>query len=294
MPVSANQTSSGNVADSSTEELHRLCKGTYEICKSLGYLIFSLDILPGLYIALYVFGFAVEKSINPIVLLFLALTAMILKIILNRYRQKADSMRRISAYNYSFGLNTLPSVYTTFKREAPVFVNYFAKRVPTENLNEYYEPSFGPGPTRYREIYAHSAFFTWDLQKSYSNILIALFLILVTTAVSMFYINSTTNLPLQTRFLNASTICSVLIILFIFRCFEGLINAKNSADVSKMVSDKLLKNDLKPDEINSIIMEYEFERATGELVPTFFYKLFRNSLKTDWDILKQEIKEPEN
>lgn len=278
-------------ADQNTEELHRLSKGTYEICKSISYLILALDIIPGLYIGIYVIGFKIDKAISPIILLFIAFLGMALKIVLNRHRQKADAMRRISAYNYAFGLVTPPSTFTTFKRESPPLVEFFSKNLPTTNLDQYYEPSFGPGPTRYREIYSHSAFFTWDLQKNYSNVLLLLFILLISSAVYFFYSNSTADLPIQTRFLNASTICSVLIILFIFRCFESLINAKNSADVSKEVSDKLLDNDLNNDEINSIISEYEFERATGELVPTFFYKIFRNNLKKDWDIRKKEIKE---
>ena len=275
----------------STKRLHDLTRGTFELCKKIDNVILVLEILPG--IAALIQTFIDVKFLDQLwvalIAMSLALFGLSLRILRRYYRTTADSMRRTSVRFYAND-NPVPQVtLTNFLSGLPGFVEEIGKKLPAENMDDYYKPTLPPGIKRHREMTACNSFFTWNLKKMYSWILGIISGILLFTSIYILYGIATSQSPLLQRLSIADLVYRVIIGIFLFKSINGFIATLLSTFALKNMANKIMKPNLADDEIIHHIIEYECERASGPLVPTIIYLMRRKRLNALWDLRRKDL-----
>ena len=273
----------------STERLHNLARGAFELCKKINNVIFVLEILPGI-AALIQTCIDVKFLDQPwiaLIAMSLALFGLLLRILGRYYRTTADSMRRTSVRFYAYDKPVPQTTLTNFLSGLPRGVETSAKKLPVENIDEYYETTLPPGIGRYREMTACNSFFTWNLQKMYSWILGFIFVILLAISVCILYGIATSQLSLLQRLSIADLVYTVIIGMFLFKSINGFFATLFSIFDLKTVANKIMNPNLSDDEILHQIIEYEC--AGGPLVPTRLYRMRRKRLNALWDLRRKDL-----
>ena len=276
----------------STKHLHNLARGTFELCKKIGYIAFVLEIL--LIIAASAQTFINVKFLDwlwvAFIAMFLAIFGLLLRILQRHCRATADSMRRTSVRFYANDNQVPQTTLTNFLSGLlGGYVERIAQKLPAGNMDAYYGTTLPPGIGRHREITACNSFFTWNIQKTYSWILGIISGILLLVFIYTLYGIATSEISLSQRILIAKSMYTIIIGIFLFRSANEFVVTLFSNSTLKTLANEIMKPNLSDDEIMHLIIEYECERASGSLVPTIIYLRCRKKLNTLWDLRRKDL-----
>jgi hypothetical protein len=165
--------------------------------------------------------------------------------------------------------------------DSPLGVDLLARRLPAQNLNEYYEPTMPPGGLRYAELYAHSAFYTWRQLRIQSWVTFIVPSIVIALCTVMVYrLAAQPGLPVD-RHAVLEAVCTVVLLVIGAKGLEAWWETYTSYRDIRPIETALL---LIPqgDELLETIDAYDIERAAGAQPWTLIYRIRRDRLAALW------------
>lgn len=262
------------------ERVHTRFRGASELSKLARLLALVVDCIAATLACLGIFG-ALKSPWVPLLIFILAVVSVAIRSFSATVRSFAHRCRRSSLRAFCSDADVDRITESNTAVDAPIGADWFAKRTPAQNLTEYYEPVCPPGEQRLRELYAHSAFYTWRLLRIYSRVA-SVWGVLV-FALSFFVIYGlATNPPApDTRDSVLEALCTVILVLLCIRAIETAVAANSSSNEARQIEEGLLK---KPSgqALAEIADAYDIERAAGPDVPTSLYRAMRNGLQRQW------------
>jgi hypothetical protein len=262
------------------EKIHKLFRGSNEIVKTSKLVALSLDLCAGSLAVAGIFG-TLKASWVPLFLLGLAVFSAIFRSLAAEVRSFAQKCRKTSLRAFSFGSDIDSTTTSDLAIDAPAFAELMAKIVPAQSLVDYYEPVSPEGETRFRELYAHSAFYTWRLLQVYSRIAFVWALIIFSISFGIIYNLAETSPQIEIRGAVIEGLCSVALVLLCVKAVEVAYAAHASSKETRQIEKSLLKG-LVGVSLAEAADEYDLALAAGLDVPTSLYRLMRNKLQQQW------------
>jgi hypothetical protein len=262
------------------EKVHARFRGSSELSKLMRLAALLVDVVAATFACLGIFG-TLKSPWVPLSLLVLAVVAALLRGLADAIRSFAQRCRRSSLRALCFDVDIDRVTESNTAVDAPLGTAWLANRTPPHSLAEYYEPTCPPGENRLRELYAHSAFYTWRLLRAYARI--AAFWAAIVFAVSfvVIYGLATTTVTPASRDAVLEALCTVILVILCVRAFETATAAKASSNEARSIEEALLKKPI-GQQLVEIVDAYDIERAAGPDVPTTLYRVMRNRLQTQW------------
>jgi len=274
-----------------SEDVHRLFRGAAEIGKLLTYIAWTLEVTIA---ACAAFGLlapnASLRSWLPLIVLLLAIVAVCFRTYAQSVRRYAERCRRESASSYAHGVDMQAGAVAFLHSDAPPLADWIARRLPAGSLAEYYDPKSTAGEGRLREVYAHSAFVTWHLLRSWSYTLAVIaFLLIITSFVIMYRIVIEPIAQLSSDIV-LDIMCSFILAFLFLRVLEAAISARSGTHDTRIIAERLTTRPLPSGAaLTSIINAYDFERSGGSLIPTVFYRYQRTRLARLWELCRRDL-----
>jgi hypothetical protein len=221
---------------------------------------------------------------RPITAFLLLVTAASARAYGAKVERFAEECRRVSARAFAIGSDIPIGQCSAFRSDAPMFARYLAQRLPASTLESYYEPTCGVGPDRLREVYAHSAFFTWRLLRTSAIVHGIGSLLLVLSTVLLMYALVTSDLPRPVRLRALDALFSVALGVAALRLVGASIRCAFSARGTRLIADALIGHPLPGGQLlDHLTRCYDFERMGAPQAPTILYKTMRARLSNDWN-----------
>lgn len=276
---------------SGLEQIHELFRGSAELSKIARAAALALDFAAAAIALIILFGpdRAVEKW-QPFVGLLLLIGSQLLVGYADSSYRFAERCRRLSARAFGVGKEPQPSEVAKLESAAPAIARWIAARLPARGLQAYYAPQAPPGPSRLREIYAHSAYYTWRVLEWYARIQssLAAFLLLGTFAFMYWLIVEAPPRETSLRILEA--LSSIILAVLGLQAFRAGQSAGASAREAKAVLDGLTTSPAPSgDRLDAILDHYDFSRTGRVPVPTLWYKFLRRRLAREWPTWRQAL-----
>lgn len=263
------------------QKIHSMFRGAAELMKCLRRIALLLELLAaGLSACGVVHGSVRWGGWGAFLILFLLLFAVFLRIWSRSIQSYSERCRRISARAFSQGNDVHPLVSSELD-DAPPFIEHFAKNLPAQKQQEYYEPTFPPGAARLKEMYAHASFYSWQLLRTSGQLYITLSLLLALAGLAAIYWTAIEQ-PSSTTAVRVLEIVSTLVLAsFAVRSADtGVASLRASCD-ARHIASKLLDTSNEA-QLSELIAEYDIERAGGPPVPTLVYRFQRTALERKW------------
>ena len=271
------------------ENVHSIFRGSIEAVKYCRLMAFLLDTTAA-GITIYGLTTSSPPGWRPFAVLILALAGVSLRRFSDHGRSHAQWCRRKSIRALAFGRDIDPGTESTARSDALPFSQWLGGFLPAKNLVDYYEPTLPVGDARLRELYAHSAFYTWRLQRMYASVSWFFVFSLLCVTVAVFYGLVLDNPPPNVRDIVLEALCSTLFILFGIRSFEAAIVSTCSANESRKIADALVEKPLPDDQrLMDLADEYDHQRNGGIDAPTALYRAARDRLQREWSLRKDAL-----
>lgn len=262
------------------EKVHRRFRGSSEVAKFFKSTAFLIDCASGIFACLGIFG-EWTYSYLPLIIFLMAIFSSILRWYADKAKAFAQTCRKTALRSYSFGKNIDSLTENNLEIAEPFFTEFAADRLPAQTVMEYYETTQPVGELRMRELYAHSAFYTWRLLKS-SSILVGIFsFLLFILCFSIIYRFAEGNFESSLKKAVLEALCTIALVLIFIRSLEFSLKSKSSFQNAMEVESKLLMP-ISGDELLSVVDTYEIERSSGADPSTIIYLFMRNRLQRQW------------
>lgn len=271
------------------ENIHLLFRGSSEVAKWLRFLAMLIEIA--------VATFAATNSLieifsplpwAPAASTFALILALVLRMRARSITAFAEKCRRSAVSAYASGADASAAAWTTAEADAPWLTRKWAGKLPTSTLDEYYECTRPPGASRFREIYAHSSFYSWRLLRATAKLhfAIALFLGGITCAVIYGLAAHPTAGPFSARLLDL--VCSFVLLVLFCKAFEASFGAWSSSIACKELAECFMKDE-GDDALRRYTIDYDIERASGPSIPTRLYRCKRDQLQRLWHSRREDL-----
>ena len=268
----------------SAEKVHRLFRGAGEYVKIFHGLALLMD-LAAAFVAIdgLVSDPALERDWEPLLVVLFALLGMVLRILAAPLDALAHQCRRLALHAYAFDREVDPAALSEVESRSSRLFESRAARLPARTLEEYYQPNCPPGPQRLREIYAHSAFYNWRLQRTQAWVAGILGSLLMVAVVTVTYILMVEPLQPGERALLIHGFYSIALAFFGLRALHRTVRSNASAAAMERLARSFIALPLPIDDaLNGLILEYEVERARMPPIPTQLYRVRRDWLEKQW------------
>jgi hypothetical protein len=277
-------------SENGVEHVHRLFRGSSEFVKRLLQLALVTEVIAAVV--------ATCRALDPDLpwpgWASLALAGVVLLGVASRMWAKqarafGERCRRVASSAYAYGL-TVPAVTrTSLAAQSPSLSLWLSERLPAQTLEDYFECTLAPGLPREREIYAHSAFYSWRLLDAAWRWYLALSVVFFLVGGGVIYsiAVSRPDPTLAGRLLDV--ICSVVFVVFMARAADAALEAFTSSGECKDVADQLaLGSSLERQ--RDLVIEYNIERTCGPTIPTWIYMRMRDALQAEWMQRRAELR----
>lgn len=262
------------------EKVHLYFRGSSEVSKWAKTTALFLDLFSGAIAIAGIFG-SLKYFWVPLFILGSAVLSSALRSYANNIRSYSQRARRTSLRAFCLEIEIDPLTASNFSIESPVLAEWFASKLPAQSMNDYYEPVSPKGEIRLRELYAHSAFYTWRLLRISSFLaFIWSSIVFVGSFVVIYYLaDAPRNIETTKGILES--LSTVALVILCVRGVEYATTANLSAKEVRSIEESLQK---KPHGRSLIELadSYEIERASGPDVPTIIYYFLRNKLQKQW------------
>lgn len=269
------------------EKIHARFRGASELVKVTRGLALLIDAGAATLACLSIFG-VYKSAWVPLVLLFAAIASVACKSWASSVRGYAQRCRRLSLRAFCLDEDVDRVTESNTEVDAPWGYEWLAARVPAQSLTDYYEQTCPPGETRLRELYAHSAFYTWRLLRRHSKIAIGWAVLIFVFSFIIIYGIATEPPAAATRNAVLEALCTVVLVLLCVQAVERAIESLSSVGEAREIEERLLKKPVGK-ELDEIVDSYDIERAAGPDVPTTLYRLMRNGLQKQWHERRKAI-----
>jgi len=262
------------------ENVHKKFRGASEVAKAARIGALVIDLAAASLACLGIFG-VYKSPWMPLALLFGAVLAVGCRSFASSVRSFAQRCRRASlrAFCFDDDVDIVTESNTTV--DAPFASSWFATRVPAVNMEEYYEPVCPPGENRLRELYAHSAFYTWQMLRTHSKVVGVLAICVFVLSFCVIYGLATDPPEPSTRNAVLEALCTIILVLLCVQAVERASEAASSAREARQIEESPLRKPMGK-ELLEIADAYDIERAAGPDVPTTLYRIYRNGLQQQW------------
>lgn len=200
----------------------------------------------------------------------------------------AERCRRIVIRAYGEGKDISFAMTTSLTSDAPILAEEQSKKLPTQTLQEYYESMIAPGNSRLRELYTHSAFYSWRLLRVCWRIYLAGAISFGTIGFLVIYgLAAASNQP-STSGRILDLVCSTIFVFLTAKAVIACVDSKQSSAECRRIQEALLTQTADEDP-RGLMLDYDVERASGVTIPTTVYRKMRNRLQAEWHAIRQEL-----
>lgn len=270
------------MVDNSTEAVHRMFRGAAELSKSLRSYALATEVVAALIAAWRAFNPQMEWSgWASFWLALLVVTGFALRVRAGYVYAFAEKCRRIASAAYACGRQVSSVVRTSLSADEPLLAKRYARRLPTQTLDDYYEPTTPTGNERLREIYAHSAFYSWRLQHVCFHMYFWVSVVLAGLGGIAIYSMATSPADVTTASRILDVVCSIVFAFLVVRAAAACLSAWCSSRECRTVADELAGS-ITSDRLREVLVNYDIERSTGPSVPTAVYLRCREGLQSAW------------
>lgn len=271
-----------NLQMSNTAKVHLWFRGASEVTKSLrrGSLLCELGAAG---VSLWaILGKPPDSAAGlPLAILGIAFVGTFLRAYSGAANGFAQRCRRISLRAFCTGEEVDTLTVSILDDEAPPFVERLAAKLPAKSLEEYYEPTTAPGEARQRELYAHSAFYTWRLLRVQGWGIFAFSLLALISCGVLIYHLAAEPTAQGDRKAILEAVCTVVLLVVTMKGFEASWDCYQTVTAVRAIENRLLEKP-KGGVLKDLIDSYDLERAAGPNPMTIIYTLWRNRLASKW------------
>lgn len=286
---------SGTRAIPNAQVAHALFRGGAEAAKLMRACALGLELAAaGLSSAalLGVGGSALEIA-QPLVALLFVVLAGGLRLSATQAQAFASRCRRVSASAYATGVDIDGKVLVDLQADAPFLSSTMSARLPDKTLEEYYAAEATSPEGRLREIYAHSALFTWRLLRAsgWTAGLVATLILL--GAIVVFYLIGALAQPTEATLTALDVLCGLVLARLWVGTLEGTVRYLRAAAEIRRLWDRLMDaGEGAPEQVRDLTIEYDVLRASQPPVPTLAYRLWRGSATAAWQATQPKRRSP--
>lgn len=218
----------------------------------------------------------------PFIAVILAFFSALIRIHAGRLGDISQTFRRMSARAFASGVDLSALDASDAAVKCPAITRRIGRSVPAPTLLEYYDPKNAPGYSRLREIYAHSAFFTWVLLKNigWISLLVSIGILVVTSAAMYSLLMEET--PVSVVHSVSEIALSFVMIVIFLRVFIYSVTALLAAGEMATLANQLILASDGESSIERLTSDYDFARATSPHIPTVFYRILRKRIEKEW------------
>lgn len=277
----SNQAGSTSPA-SNVQSVHQLFRGSAEVTKIIRQFALCLELVAAMIAASSTMNDgALWGGWASLVILILMSASTVLRIWSRSTQGFSERCRRVSARAFALGEKVGAAVFSSLVSDAPLFAESTASKLPASSLIDYYEPTKPEGQARLREIWAHSAFYSWRLQRRTGWALIGVGVLVAIVGAAVIY-----GLAVQPREASISgrildVVCSLVFVVLAAKALDSGAAGIAAGREARAVADGLLETS-DPGRLDELVAEYDIERASGPSVPTLIYRLSRDELQRQW------------
>jgi len=278
---------------SRAETVHATFRGATEFVKLLRIIALGMDFVAAALAGIAIFSDPQRKSgWYSLWILILAVVSVVLRAYSGQSDSFAQRCRKTALRAFALGKDVDAITEALLDDETPPLIGLLAKWLPAKSLDDYYEPVSPPGIARLRELYAHSAFYTWRLLRIFAVLTglvgVAVF---VGSGIFIYALAMNTTIAATSRQAVLETISTVVLLVFSIRALETAWKAVVSYRSVHQIENELLK---KPEgqSLLDLVDSYDMERAAGPNPPTTLYVLRRGTLQQKWHRRREALLEP--
>lgn len=264
------------------ETVHQRFLYAAELTKWVNGLAFLCEVASA---GLAVYGIFSVKTMAwmPLLALGLAAGSVLIRTSASSVRGYAHRCRKISVRAFAFENDVDAMTLSNTSTNAPHFCDYFVGRGKGRTLEQYYEPTLPVGDERFREITAHSAFYTQSLLRTFSRLMLLVGAGMFLVAFLIVFDLAATAERTVSRVPILDALCSIVLGVFCVRSLETAFSAHQSSNAIRDVEGRLFTLPFATGQaLQNLVDEYELERATSKDVPTGIYKWCRSRLQRQW------------
>lgn len=272
------------------ERVHRAFRGSTELAKSLRFAASAAEVISVFIAGLRILMPGMSWSgWASFALAFVVISGVALHMWARAVISFSEKCRRVAIRAYGFGRDVPRAVETLLASDTPILADRFASKLPTQSLDDYYESKKPAGLGRVRELYSHSAFYSWRLRRVCWRIYLISAVVFAMLGLMVIYAlaSEPSDATISGRILDL--VCSIIFVFLVTRSSVAAIEVKQSFVECRRIMESLLGQDANSDP-NELTVEYDIEMSRGITIPTFLYKRMRDDLKKEWDHVSEELK----
>lgn len=276
---------------SRTQSIHSLFRGAAELAKFYRMLAFILELLAAWIAAWRTFNhFELSDGWLSLWIASLLLIGQLLRVYARSIYQFSEKCRRTSVRAFGLQSEVPAAVHSSLECDAPIFSEWRASRLPAQELNEYYEPSFPPGPDLLRELYSYSSFYTWQLLRSSGHVFSICAGIASLAGVLVIYWLALVPNEVSLASRIVEVVCSLSFVVLAGKSFDAAADAYLSSRECRTIADGLIAQD-GGIRLEELVATYDVVRASGPAIPTRIYTLLRDRLQARWERRKDALRD---
>lgn len=273
------------------QRAHRLFRGSAELSKlgRGGAVALEISAAALAYLSLSQGGFMHVSE--PLVALLLLAVAALLRFWADACRGFALRCRRASANAYAIQADVDVRTGSDLEADKPRAATWVAQKLFGDaTLEDYYDAKCSPGRDRLREIYAHSAHFTWQLLRraSVAATVLSGFGVAL-TLVGLYTIGAVAS-PGEEALSWLDVICGLVMGAVLLRVIVAAVRFGAGARSTRRIYNRLVDSVSDPAiRVVDLTIEYDLARASGPSVPTWAYRLAGPELVSSWANARQSL-----
>ena len=273
------------------ELVHSLFRGSGELSKLHRFVatIFEVAAALGAFGALVAGTGWSAARYWPLIAATLILASKGLRIRARRIRSFSDRCRQRSIEAFASGNDVEARLCADLKADAPTGASWMAARLPGKSMTEYYEPSFPPGVDRYREAYAHSSHFTWQLLDKAALVHWVVAIVLLATTIGSLYLLGTWHAPHEARLSLLDFVATFVLAALFTRAFDAALAGTRASREIRRLHDELMEAPRDAAAITRFAHEHDLTRESQPHVPSWAYRLLRGRVAKTWAIAREAL-----
>lgn len=277
--------------DQEIQAVHAAFRQYAELSKRVGIVGVALEILAAVAaVSSGVADWEIPKAavLGSVVALFVAaLIRQFAQVLASQSLRFRSESLRAYALSQSVAPTTLADV--EMSPIPMVMQQWLIGSLPSNALDEYYEPTMPIGTARLQEAVCHSAFFTARLLRVQGWVLTAISVSLV--LVTFFWLNemvesASPSLPAtQIDFLYSF----VLGVLTLRAAETALSFHLGSSEAASVCKELLERGRPSEDSVRALTWRYDLVRAKGPPPPTYLYRVFGGRYRRGWNVARRML-----
>ncbi len=270
-----------------TQDLLDLSRGTEEIVKRQLAAATALDSVAGVLAVLCLLTRTPDLGLlYPGLILVVAAISATVRLRAQRVRMLVRRGRR--AAMHAFALREAPeaSIVRLLREDSPRDALAIGRTLPDRDVEAFWEPGGESGPGRLQKVYAHSAFVSWRLLRSYAFFLLAIGIaVFLAGIVGLWLLARTTSGVGVSLGWMADVVCSTVLVTFGVRVVKAGVESIEASSGIRSLYGAIM--DQREGVAREAIVAYDMERASGPWVPTWLYRMNRSRLRGDWRLIRE-------